>query len=558
MITEDEALAILPSDGWLTQYVYHGYRNTTSPVGYHIAIGLAILSMSCPVEYGITYAASTLRANIFCMLVGRAGDDQKSTALGIGEDLLYRANPGAKGDAPGSPEGLIEGLQKQPQQILSYSEFGTFLSSAQKGYFEPIKPILCDLWDCLSSRTEILTEIGWKNKDQVRIGERAWSLNLLNGTLELTKLTDKGERDVGTGERMVKFKNAWIDMRVTEGHDIWIKKWDKPKEWVKLKARDLVSYNEKYLLPYAEVDSEIPDIMFLVVDPAKHRPVFVNPLPGETVWCATNKNGTLITRHDNKVTILGNCKPQQRRKVKDQIVRVERPRLSIIAGCSLPYLEQHTNPSDWTGGFLGRWLILYGKRTRIDPFPIPDTTSSQWLVEELQRKMQIKEVGICEGLSPAARRCWEEWFYELDGRKIPEVISGAKTRVPAMALKAALLFAWDFGLPTAGPTWEMDEVTLSYGIAVAELHLKSLVGLSSMIAEHDDARERRTFLESIPIGGGMPFSELLRKLKINRRKATEIMEGLVIDGSLKRQIISGGGGLGDCFLSRPIGNEEAL
>lgn len=501
----------------------------------------------------MTYAASDLRANMFCMLVGRSGDDQKSTALGIGEEILYKAAASLKGDAPGSPEGLVEGLQKQPQQILAYSEFGTFLSSAQKGYFEPIKPIMCDLWDCLGANTEILTERGWRNKNQVKTGDRVWTLSRETNLLEVTAITDKGEREVHCPERMVKFKTGWIDMRVTEGHDIWIKPWGKPKEWVCIKARDLVSYSEKYLFPYAQIDNDRVECMYAVVDPNKEKPVFTDPLPDEVVWCVTNKNGTLITRHDNKIVILGNCKPQQRRKVKDQIVRVDNPRLSMMAGCSLPFLEKHTNPSDWTGGFLGRWLVIYGKRERTDPFPTKDSQAIPWLVEEFQRKMQVKNIGVCGGLSPAARQYWDEWFYELEVRKMPEVIAGAKTRVPAMALKAAMLFAWDFGLPL-NPTWELDEVTLSYGIAVAELHLKSLVGLSSMIAEHDDARERRAFLECVPIGGQIRFSEVLRSLKIKSRKATDILAGLVIDGSLKRTILQGGGG--DFVLSRPAGFEE--
>ena len=38
-----------------------------------------------------------------------------------------------------------------------------------------------------------------------------------------------------------------------------------------------------------------------------------------------------------------------RRKAGDVIIRAEQPRLTMIAACSLPYLEQYTTAHDWNG-----------------------------------------------------------------------------------------------------------------------------------------------------------------------------------------------------------------
>ena len=146
MITEKEAAWAVPQQGWVRDYIEHAVLQTTSPLGYHLATALATLAVTCPTDYGMRYAG-TMRANFYTLLVGRSGEDQKSTALGIGRDVLFEAAPALIGEHPGSWEGLVDSLSRQPSQVLVYSEFGKFLSQAQKGYFEPLKALLTDLWD---------------------------------------------------------------------------------------------------------------------------------------------------------------------------------------------------------------------------------------------------------------------------------------------------------------------------------------------------------------------------------------------------------------------------
>ena len=213
----------------LHDYVVHAVKQTTSPLCYHLGVGLSILSCTCPLDYGMHYAGK-LRANMFALLVGRSGEDQKSSALGIGRDLLFDAASPLVGDFPGSPEGLIDSLARSPSQCIPISEFGRFLASAQRGYFEPIKALLADLWDC---------------------------------------------------------------------HAI------------------------------------------------------------------------------------------QRAKANGKSVRVEDPRLSVMAACSIPYLEKYTLAEDWSGGFMGRWAVLYGRRERTDPDPSGDDSDAERLAEFLRTRATV-------------------------------------------------------------------------------------------------------------------------------------------------------------------------
>jgi uncharacterized membrane protein YqgA involved in biofilm formation len=80
----------------------------------------------------------------------------------------------------------------------------------------------------------------------------------------------------------------------------------------------------------------------------------------------------------------------------------------------------------------------------------------------------------------------------------------------------------------------MDLETLDYAIRITELHVRSLVDLSGAIAEHDDARFRRTVLQAIQSKGGMAtLGEILEITKTKKRPVTEMLDAL-----LESEIIS--------------------
>ena len=386
MLTEHDVVAAIPPNGFIHDYVLHALKQTTSPLCYHLGVGLSLLSCTCPLDYGMNYAGR-LRANLYMLLVGRSGEDQKSSALGIGRDILFEAAAPLVGDFPGSPEGLIDSLARSPSQCIPISEFGRFLASAQRGYFEPIKSLMADLWD---------------------------------------------------------------------SHSI------------------------------------------------------------------------------------------QRAKANGKTVRVENPRLSVIAACSVPYLEKYTLAEDWTGGFMGRWSVMYGRRERVDPDPSGDDRQVPALAEFLRSRAVVPAGGWCSGLTPAAKSMWSDWFHDVTKRRLPNQIVGIRSRAPTMARKAALLYAWDWGKPVSGEPWEMDVTELDYGIRFAELHIKSVIGVSHVIADHPDARLRRSVLEAIDHRGGVAsMGQILGTLKMRRKPVAESLDSLVEEGRVRR-ISSGAGYVYEC------------
>ena len=381
MLTEQDAVYAVPPSGFIHDYVLHAVKQTTSPLCYHLGVGLSILSCTCPLDYGMNYAGR-LRANMFALLVGRSGEDQKSSALGIGRDLLFEAASPLVGDFPGSPEGLIDSLARSPSQNIPISEFGRFLASAQRGYFEPIKALLADLWDC---------------------------------------------------------------------HAI------------------------------------------------------------------------------------------QRAKANGKTVRVDDPRLSVMAACSIPYLEKYTLAEDWSGGFMGRWAVMYGRRERVDPDPAGDMSQFEALSEFLRNRALVPSGGWCAGLTPNAKKLWSDWFFDIADRKIPDQIVGVRSRAPTMARKAALLYAWDWGKACDGQPWLMDTPELEYGIRFAELHVRSILDLSEVIADHPDARLRRSVIEAVEGEGGVAtMGQILRTLKMRRKPVAESLDALVEEGRLRRLNVGSG------------------
>ena len=143
-------LALLPESSWLRQYVEYATKKTTSPMAYHLVCGIGCLSACSPTNIGILHAGATpIRANFYGVLVGRSGDDQKSTATGIARRVIREAQPQRIQPNPVSPEGLKESLAETPRQTLVYSEFGDFLTQTKQGYGEGLKTTITDLWDCV-------------------------------------------------------------------------------------------------------------------------------------------------------------------------------------------------------------------------------------------------------------------------------------------------------------------------------------------------------------------------------------------------------------------------
>jgi len=190
---------------------------------------------------------------------------------------------------------------------------------------------------------------------------------------------------------------------------------------------------------------------------------------------------------------------------------------------------------------MGRWAVMYARRERTDPDPVGDRTYFAFLVNELQRRAETDEAGWCDGLTPKAKELWTHWFYELDKRPMPNQVKGIKSRAPTIARKVALLYGWDFGPAIYNRPWQISLKELVPALKFTELHLKSLIGLSDRIADHPDARLRRSVMAAIEsYNNQATLGQIIGRLKMRKRPVVESIEALMEEGRLRKVQSSNG------------------
>lgn len=380
MITENRVhdfLQQLPEKSWLRRYILYAEKQTTSPTAYHIVGGLSCLSALSPSNIGLLHAGVwPIRSNFFGVLVGRSGDDQKSTACYVAKRIIGEAQSNLIQPNPVSPEGLQESLGDRSRQTLVYSEFGQFLTQTKQGYGEGLKTLITDLWD---------------------------------------------------------------------------------------------------------------------------------------------------------------CSPVTRRKAKkEESVEVKDPRLSILSACALPFLSDHTNASDWTGGFLARWFFIHANRERHNSWPNRQkTTTGMELATELRGKSH-KGHYFCGGIENDAFELWDRWCSSIDKRKLPKIIAGLSSRIPTHCLRVILLLAFDLGY-TYNYEWTIDSLLVSLAIEITEMYIDSLRSIADNLEPDDESRLRKHVLEYLKEHQGFgSLGEFIREYRYPVLITKTAIEWLSVAGYVQK------------------------
>jgi len=140
--------AILPSSGFIHEYVEWASTRTDAPTVYHLGVALSLVSVCCSPGLGVIWPGGELSPNLYTMLVGDSVINRKSTTMKMGLKLLRKVCPDRVGLSPGSHEGLLRSLERQSQQIIPEPEFSRFLSQAHgRNYLNAVKQSYTDAYD---------------------------------------------------------------------------------------------------------------------------------------------------------------------------------------------------------------------------------------------------------------------------------------------------------------------------------------------------------------------------------------------------------------------------
>lgn len=209
------------------------------------------------------------------------------------------------------------------------------------------------------------------------------------------------------------------------------------------------------------------------------------------------------------------------------------PRLSLMCGCTVEFLERHTEPADWTGGFMARFLTFYADRERTYTVPPGDAAGRIACIDHLKTLNEAwVQRGQCLGFDQEARAFWDEWSIAAANSDAPPEVEGAVARAPMHGLRIALLLALDYGQVRSGQHWYITMKELEPARAIADLHIRSVLRVAEHLAPTRDMRERRDVLRAVkekprPLGAIVNESKLLLR-RVNEILATLLEEGLII------------------------------
>ena len=223
-------------------------------------------------------------------------------------------------------------------------------------------------------------------------------------------------------------------------------------------------------------------------------------------------------------------------------------RLSLTGGVTPADLGRYTSPSDWDRGFIGRFCVIAGKQERRVAIPSAAYDQQHAAIAGHLRSLAghpEDTTGFCRArqFDDAAEAMWTRWYND-DLRDIaaslPERVRAAVKRMQNVALKAALLYAFDCGIarPGKGKAWVLTSDVLRPAIRLAEMHLESIRYTLDHVAEDQDMRARQTVLRAIE-EGAQTLGEILAQARMVPRRVREMIEMLEIEQAIRK---SGKGG----------------
>jgi hypothetical protein len=234
------------------------------------------------------------------------------------------------------------------------------------------------------------------------------------------------------------------------------------------------------------------------------------------------------------------CTPLSRSRVKkagkQEITPIHNPRLSLLGAVTPQYLEEYTTPSDWNSGFLARFFTIEATRERSLVMTYPDQAMQETLAQRLASYTDVGVIaGVCQGFTPEATLVWREQINQL-GKSLDKqestssLIRAAITRAPTMALKIALILAWDLGYARQPEGWWMPESIIQTATTFISWHLESVMKIGSRLAPSKDMRDRRTVLDAIPVDGRVvPLSLVINRSRMLKRRVIEILDTLITE-----------------------------
>lgn len=220
----------------------------------------------------------------------------------------------------------------------------------------------------------------------------------------------------------------------------------------------------------------------------------------------------------------------ERRLVKETL-KVNNPRISILAACAYPLLERYTRDTDWLGGFLARFLLIAGEPLPFKRRPSSDPNIEAGIERQITNIFQ-KDWGNM-AMTTGARRVLDDFAAEIhrDGNMFPVGIGPSLNRLPETAHRLAALYEIASHAASPPPSGAVLVKTESATCAAALCRASrddALVRISGLTEKAGVSRELadlETLIRRSGLGG-LTRTELLRRLRIHARDLDKLLHTL--------------------------------
>lgn len=237
----------------------------------------------------------------------------------------------------------------------------------------------------------------------------------------------------------------------------------------------------------------------------------------------------------------------QTRVLRKETISIVNPRFSVLGAITPHFLDVHSLPDDWEGGFLSRFAFGWAQRERTRHVDTLEDIEAMWLPYLVQRVIFLaaQKASPQIGIDDDALQFYREWCQDFEQRTAPYVLhlSGQRERTYLIAKKIALLNAWDTGLARSGEPWKMRLRELVPATRLAELCWQSSFGLAYLATSSKDVRDRRAVVSVLNttewvstgvISRSVPEVGLKRRLGDVLETLVEERAILKMDGALTR------------------------
>lgn len=185
---------------------------------------------------------------------------------------------------------------------------------------------------------------------------------------------------------------------------------------------------------------------------------------------------------------------------KKSLKRVENHLVSVFMGCTPRHLAAYTEPVDFEGGLMNRFMIVNGVRERLIKKPVADEAGESWIGGTLKARIALYKggAGTMRGMTVGAEDVWAAWSDALGKRAdaLPSGMGVLVARASTHALKLAQVLAIDTmsAAPKEAGDWLLNDLCVDLATQIVDWSIHDMLEVYAKIPHNRYEQLRESVL----------------------------------------------------------------